>query len=237
MSIWEGCVFLIGRICGALCGVCALYALCSGSTAAFSAALLDGIARAVQLAITLGGAMCFWGGILEAAQRAGVLKLLCRVFRPLFSFLFPKCRKNPRASEALCASFCANLIGLGNAATPLGIAAMRAMAAPEARGWASDDMILFAVLNTTAFSLLPTNLLSLRREVRFELRGLPRRRLRRPVFDFCPGLALLGDWLHLCRFPVPPACPPFPQPGKTASCTQRKSCGARKEALRHAGRI
>lgn len=163
MSIWEGCVFLIGRICGALCGVCALYALCSGSTAAFSAALLDGIARAVQLAITLGGAMCFWGGILEAAQRAGVLKLLCRVFRPLFSFLFPKCRKNPRASEALCASFCANLIGLGNAATPLGIAAMRAMAAPEARGWASDDMILFAVLNTTAFSLLPTNLLSLRR--------------------------------------------------------------------------
>ena len=154
---------MIGRICGALCGVCALYALCSGSTAAFSAALLDGIARAVQLAITLGGAMCFWGGILEAAQRAGVLKLLCRVFRPLFSFLFPKCRKNSRASEALCASFCANLIGLGNAATPLGIAAMRAMAAPEARGWASDDMILFAVLNTTAFSLLPTNLLSLRR--------------------------------------------------------------------------
>lgn len=154
---------MIGRICGALCAVCALYALCSGSTSAFSAALLDGIARAVQLAITLGGAMCFWGGILEAAQNAGILKNLCRIFRPFFSFLFPKSRKNPQAAQALCASFCANLIGLGNAATPLGIAAMRAMAAPQARGWASDDMILFAVLNTTALSLLPTNLLSLRR--------------------------------------------------------------------------
>lgn len=154
---------MIGRICGALCAVCALYALCSGSTAAFSAALLDGIARAVQLAITLGSAMCFWSGILEAAQNAGILKSLCRIFRPLFSFLFPKSRKNPQAAQALCASFCANLIGLGNAATPLGIAAMRAMAAPEVRGWASDEMILFTVLNTTALSLLPTNLLSLRR--------------------------------------------------------------------------
>lgn len=163
MSIWERCVFLIGRICGALCAVCALYAICSGSTAAFSAALLDGIARAVQLAITLGGAMCFWGGILEAAQSAGILKTLCRILHPLFSFLFPESRKNPQVAKALCASFCANLIGLGNAATPLGIAAMRAMAAQEARGWASDDMILFAVLNTTALSLLPTNLLSLRR--------------------------------------------------------------------------
>ena len=115
----------------------------------------------VDLTVHKGEALGIIG--CNGAGKSTLLKLLCRVFRPLFSFLFPKCRKNPRASEALCASFCANLIGLGNAATPLGIAAMRAMAAPEARGWASDDMILFAVLNTTAFSLLPTNLLSLRR--------------------------------------------------------------------------
>ena len=227
MSIWEGCVFLIGRICGALCGVCALYALCSGSTAAFSAALLDGIARAVQLAITLGGAMCFWGGILEAAQRAGVLKLLCRVFRPLFSFLFPKCRKNPRASEALCASFCANLIGLGNAATPPWHCrhARNGGAGGARMGKRRYDSFCRAQYHSFQPFAHKSALFA------------PRRRLRRPVFDSCPGLALLGDWLHLCRFPVPPACPPFPQPGKTASCTQRKSCGARKEALRHAGRI
>ena len=225
MSIWEGCVFLIGRICGALCGVCALYALCSGSTAAFSAALLDGIARAVQLAITLGGAMCFWGGILEAARR-GFKAAVPRLPSAFFVFVSEMPQKSPSVRSSLRLLLrqfdrprkrgdppwhCRHARNGGAGGARMGKRRYDSFCRAQYHGFQpfAHKSALFA----------------------------PRRRLRRPVFDSCPGLALLGDWLHLCRFPVPPACPPFPQPGKTASCTQRKSCGARKEALRHAGRI
>lgn len=213
--------FLIGRICGALCAVCAAYAVCSGHGAAFSAGVLDGIARAVSLTVTLGGAMCFWGGILEAARRGGVLRGLCRLMRPLFSVLFPQSRKNPAAAEAICASFCANFIGLGNAATPLGIAAVRAMREQSPGEEASDDMILFTVLNTTVFSLLPTNLLSLRRAAGSA----------RPFAVLCPVwiCSLLGCLfaILLCRL-----FSGLRRPGKTHLCQKRLRPAAQSAATK-----
>ncbi|MDY2608809.1 MAG: nucleoside recognition domain-containing protein [Eubacteriales bacterium] len=153
---------MIGKIFGVLCIVCPLFALCSHNTQALANGILESIPQAIRLCVTVGGAMCFWGGLMETARQAGTLRILTRWLHPLLCKIFPKTTNNLPALQAIAASLSANFIGLGNAATPFGITAMQAMAKDAPAGIASDDMITFVVLNTAAFSLLPTTLLSIR---------------------------------------------------------------------------
>ncbi len=150
--IWGGMI-LVSFIFGAA----------SGQTEAVASSVLSGAERAVTMAFSLLGMMCFWSGILEIAKRAGITEKLAELARPLTRFLFPKLPADSPAVTAMVMNMTANFLGLANAATPLGLAAMQDLdAVNPQKGTASDEMCMFVVINTASISLLPTTVITLR---------------------------------------------------------------------------
>ena len=129
----------------------------TGRMAAVSAAALSDAGRAVQLVVSLTGNICLWSGMMQIAQESGLTDRLAALARPLTRRLFRGLRAEGEAMRAVTMNLAANLLGLGSAATPLGIRAMRAMVREEhADGTATDNMALFVVMNTASLQLIPT---------------------------------------------------------------------------------
>lgn len=130
-----------------------------------NAALLSGGSEALTLMMTLGGSMCVWSGFLRVADCAGITKALSRLTAPIMRLLFPDLPPEGEACRAMSMNMAANVLGLGNAATPLGLNAMRCLqkgnAHPEC---ATRDMVVFVVLNTASVQLLPTTVAAIRLE-------------------------------------------------------------------------
>ena len=139
-------------------GMIALSVVCAavnGRLPELSSALMEGAGSAVQLSITLLGSMCAWLGFLKIAERGGLTRLLAACFSPIIDRLFPDYRGDEELKGKICMNLSANLLGLGNAATPLGLSAMEAMAEKAGDGVPSRGMILFVVINTASLQLLP----------------------------------------------------------------------------------
>ncbi|HCC02051.1 MAG TPA: spore maturation protein A [Ruminococcaceae bacterium] len=151
--IWAGMI-LISFIC----------AVCTGRMEQLSSAVLSGAGSAVELCITTLGLMCFWTGLMHAAERGGLTQLLAKALSPLLHRLFPKLQHNSPALGAICMNLTANFLGLGNAATPLGLAAMQELKKESdvPAGTADNAMVLFVVLNTSSLQLIPTFMAALR---------------------------------------------------------------------------
>lgn len=127
-----------------------------------NAAMLE-CGNAVTLFLSLLGIMCLWGGLMRVADRAGATNVLCKLFSPLAKLLFKGIDPKGKAFKAISMNITANLLGLGNAATPLGMEAMHELEVEEkTQGEASDNMILFVVLNTASIQLIPTTIATLR---------------------------------------------------------------------------
>ncbi len=137
-----------------------LFSVFCGSGADVAAAALSGAQEGIALTISLGGALCLWTGLGKLMEAAGLTQTLARVLRPLLRRLFPHAMQSPAAARPLCCNLTANLLGLGNAATPFGIAAARAMA--QGRTTASDELCRFVVLNTASIQLLPATVAAMR---------------------------------------------------------------------------
>lgn len=135
----------------------------TGNTEEVSSAALSGAADGVRLSVELCGAMCFWSGLMEAAERGGITKIIARALSPVIRFLFPGIKRGSRAEHAVSMSMTANLLGMGNASTPLGLAAMRSLQKENRpQGVAGDDMCMFVIINTASFQLIPSTLIALR---------------------------------------------------------------------------
>ncbi|MEG0614926.1 MAG: nucleoside recognition domain-containing protein [Oscillospiraceae bacterium] len=127
-----------------------------------NAALNEGI-NAVEFFIYIIGGMCVWGGVMRIADKAGLTEKLSILFRPLARVIFKGLNLKGKAFKAMTMNIAANLFGLGNAATPLGIRAMKELEKEENVGeTASDNMIIFTVLNTASITLIPTTVATLR---------------------------------------------------------------------------
>lgn len=137
-------------------------AAATGRMAELSASVLNGAGGAVTLVISLTGMMCAWTGLMKIAESAGITRLLSRALSPLMRRLFPSCEKDGPAVRAMCMNITANLLGLGNAATPLGIAAMKELKKTSPSQTASNAMVTFVVLNTASIQLIPTFMATLR---------------------------------------------------------------------------
>lgn len=136
-----------------------------GNMQALSNAIMAGASDAVSLCIKLLGALCLWGGLMEIAKASGLTKTISRILSPLLRLLFPRYQKDSPAMSAISMNITANLLGLGNAATPLGLTAMRCLQEENPRpGVATDEMVNFVVLNTAALHLIPTTVALLRQE-------------------------------------------------------------------------
>ncbi len=137
-------------------------ALMTGRMGELSSAVMDGSRQAVELSLFLLGSMCAWMGFLRVAEKSGLTDLLARAFSPLIDRLFPEYRGDSEIKGKICMNLSANFLGLGNAATPLGLAAMSAMAEKNPGNSPTKGMILFVVINTASIQLLPINMAAMR---------------------------------------------------------------------------
>lgn len=140
-----------------------IFSFFEGSTADVTKSVFDGCSDAVTLVISLLGMMCLWTGILEVAQMSGLIKKVQKILSPIISWLFPTIDKNSDVAGEISMSISANLLGLSNAATPLGLSVMEKLEKRNLiKDTASDEMCMFVVINTASITLLPTTLLTLR---------------------------------------------------------------------------
>ncbi len=136
-----------------------------GNSQALSSAIISSASDAVSLCIRLGGTICLWGGLMEIAEKSGLTDIVCRLLSPLLKIVFPKINTKSKAANAISMNVTANLLGLGNAATPLGLEAMRRLQEDNnSSDRASGDMIKFVVMNSAAFHLIPTTVASMRQD-------------------------------------------------------------------------
>ena len=138
-----------------------VFGIAMGNLDAVAAAAMEGAASAVTLCISMAGIMCLWSGVMEVMKQSGLSELLAAAFRPLLGRLLPQASKDSETMAAVSANVSANLLGLGNAATPLGIRAACRMAR-NCNGVASDELCLLVVLNTASIQLLPATVAGVR---------------------------------------------------------------------------
>ncbi len=148
--IWTGMV-----------GVSVVCGLLTGRGPEVAAAAMEGAQAAVELCLSMLGILCLWMGVMEVMKRCGLAEKLSRLLLPLLRLLYPGFRRDREVMDAISANFSANLLGLGNAATPLGIDAVRRMSR-KSPGVASDDMCTLVVCNTASLQLIPTTVASVR---------------------------------------------------------------------------
>lgn len=137
------------------------FGLATGNLDAVAQAAMSGANSAVELSLSMTGVVCLWSGVMEIMNTCGISDGLSRLFRPLLRRLLPNASQDPQTLAAVCANASANLLGLGNAATPLGIRAARRMAR-NCDGVASNELCLLVVLNTASIQLLPATIASVR---------------------------------------------------------------------------
>lgn len=125
--------------------------------------LNDGIEKAFELIITLAPIMCFWTGIMEIARESGITSIISRMLSPLTKMLFGKVYYNKNAIGKISMNMAANILGMGNAATPLGIEAMRELdKINNHNSVASHAMCMFIIINTASIQLIPSSVIALR---------------------------------------------------------------------------
>ncbi len=143
--------------------ISAVFGAASGKMPGVAEAALNSCVEAVDLFLYLLGGMCMWGGLMRIAEKAKLTDALSKLFRPFLMRLFKGLDMNGKAFHAICMNITANLLGLGNAATPLGLEAMRRLEQEEKPGdTTSRNMIMFIVLNTASITLIPTTAASMR---------------------------------------------------------------------------
>jgi len=163
---------MLGKIFGIIAVLSFLFAVFTGRIDAVGIAVADGAGNAVQLIISLAGMMCLWSGIIRVLKAAGLMDFLTRIIAPVLKIMLPdtynlKKRGNDErirkeadsALQSVSANIGANILGIGNAATPLGIDAMKKLNSLNIN---SRDMIMFVVLNCASLQIIPTTLIALR---------------------------------------------------------------------------
>ncbi len=151
-AIWSGMI-LLSFICAAL----------SGRMEQLSLSAAEGADKAVKLLVSMTGSMCLWCGLMKIADKSGASGILSKLFSPVLARLMPDIKKDSAAMRAVSANITANFLGLGNAATPLGIIAMKEL---QKINPLSDEpsasMVIFVVINTASVQLIPATIAALR---------------------------------------------------------------------------
>ena len=175
-------------------GISVIAALLLGNGSALAAAVPQGAQAGITLVISMAGSVCLWTGVGKLMEKAGFTGFLSRLLHPLLGRIFPSTKKDPELACSLSANICANFLGLGNAATPMGIQAAQRLAVHSGNGIAGDELCRLIVLNTASIQLIPATVAAVRTSLGC---GTP--------FDILPavwvtsicstGLGLVAAWL------------------------------------------
>lgn len=149
--IWTGLV-----------AISVVAALFLGRGSELAAAVPQGAQSGVALAMSMAGSICLWTGVGKLMEKAGFTAFLSQLLRPLLKRAFPSTQEDPVLAGHLSSNICANFLGLGNAATPMGIQAAQRLAARANAGVAGDELCRLIVLNTASIQLIPANVAAVR---------------------------------------------------------------------------
>ena len=183
---------IMGWIFTGMVVISTLCAVLLGNGSALASAIPEGAQAGVTLAFSLCGAICLWTGVGKLMEKAGFTNILSRIFAPLLGRVFPSFSKDPQFAGYMSSNFCANFLGLGNAATPMGIQAAKRLS--NGTKVASNELCRLIVLNTASIQLIPSTVIAIRTQLGSAV-----------PFDILPavwvtsvcsaGMGLLAAWL------------------------------------------
>ena len=150
-------------IFAAMLTVSLIFSLIAGDVGNLSQGIMDAAAGAIELLLSISGMLCMWSGFMRIAKDSGLIDKLSRLCAPLLRRLYPDVAPESDAFRYISMNISANLLGLGNAATPLGLNAMRELRRISGSDTASDSMVTFVIMNTASIQLLPTTVAALRK--------------------------------------------------------------------------
>lgn len=140
-----------------------VYGIFTGRVEQISNSIFESTASAVQLSITFLGTICLWNGMMEIVRKTSLMDKLTHLLQPFIHFLFPELKYNEKAKEEITLNIIANILGLGNAATPLGLKAMKTMQKDNIKkDTVSHSMAMFIVINTASIQIIPTTVIAIR---------------------------------------------------------------------------
>ena len=145
-----------------LIAVSVIVALFLGNGSELAAAIPKGAQAGITLSVSMAGSLCLWTGVGKLMEHIGLTGMLSRLMRPLLHRLFPSTQHDEHLSACLSANICANFLGLGNAATPMGIQAARCMVKKDAPNVATNELCRLVVLNTASIQLIPATVAAVR---------------------------------------------------------------------------
>ena len=139
------------------------YAIFSGNLQNLNSGIFESVDNAVNLSITMLGTMCLWSGIINIANNTRIIQIINKMLKPIIKFLFPEIKNNKKAQNEISMNMIANILGLGNAATPLGLKAMETLQEENNnKEELSNSMIMLIVLNTASIQIIPTTIIAIR---------------------------------------------------------------------------
>jgi len=140
-----------------------IYAICFGSISEANSAIFESTENAVSLCIKLLGTICLWSGIMKIAEQTIIIKALKRILNPILKWLFPDINRSDEAYSDISMNMVANIMGLGNAATPMGLKAMKSLNKKNSnKKKLSNEMAIFIVINTASIQIIPTTVIAIR---------------------------------------------------------------------------
>lgn len=139
------------------------FAVCSGNIENVNKSIFNSIEDTVKLTLTLLGNICFWNGIMNIVSNSSLISKIQSFLNPILSKIFPKIKKTDEEHKQISMNIIANILGLGNAATPLGLQAMKTLQKKNKRKEKlSNEMMMLIVLNTASFQIIPTTVIAIR---------------------------------------------------------------------------
>lgn len=139
------------------------YAIISGNLDKLNSSIFESTTDAINLSINLLGTICLWNGIMQIASKTTIMDKLTNFLNPIIKLLFPEMKKNKKIQKEISMNMIANILGLGNAATPLGLKAMKSMQKEnKKKDTLTDSMAMFIVLNTASIQIIPTTVIAIR---------------------------------------------------------------------------
>ena len=139
------------------------FAIYSGNISNINSAIFSSAEQTVELCLTLLGTLCLWNGIMSIALKTSLIKKLTKFLKPLISFLFPDLKKDKKISEQVSMNIVANILGLGNASTPIGLKAISSMQEKNNdKTTLNNSMAMFILINTASLQIIPTTVIAIR---------------------------------------------------------------------------
>ena len=154
---------MLNKIWPAFLIISFIYAILNGNIEEFNNSIFTSCAQTVDLILKLFGTMCLWNGLMKIVQETSLMKKLTKFISPLMKILFPKMKKEDKEYKEITINIIANLLGIGNAATPLGLKAMQTMQEKNPqKDKITDSMAMFIVLNTASIQLIPSTVIAVK---------------------------------------------------------------------------